>query len=147
MSQGSNAVSAALTQVPALLEKEIGRRIADALGILSVAKRLDALPIVNQMGSTFLLKRDGEVVSFNWDSANDCATETDPRIRNIVLFEAAGKYPDLIALRPERSARDVTCPKCKGTGKDPIAERLSLPGVSCYCGGLGWIPADDPLAG
>jgi hypothetical protein len=66
----------------------------------------------------------------------------EPHLRNVTLFQASRRYPELAALAPERLPGDPTCPSCGGTGVfrrpdgRPLAEN-----VVCFCGGMGWLPA------
>lgn len=66
----------------------------------------------------------GDILSIVWDDSEHPQVESDPRIRNVALFQGAKK-----------------CPRCGGgTGVDPYATKLHLDNIVCYCGGLGWIP-------
>jgi hypothetical protein len=129
-----------------VLKRFLAESLSDPMKLREAAVQLQALPLLNDMGGCYLIRPDGEIVSFAWGSPSDWAIERDSRIRNIALFEGSKKYPELRTLAPVRppSARD--CPHCKGTGVDPIAAEHGLSNVKCYCGGLGWIPEDDAAA-
>jgi hypothetical protein len=53
-------------------------------------------------------------------------------------LDAEGSW--LEPLFPARPGDARDCSPCRGTGALPIASLI------CYCGGAGWIPADDPTA-
>jgi hypothetical protein len=57
-----------------------------------------------------------------------------------VLGHAWTKFPELVALVPTRPADAMDCPACRGSGS--MREKELPSGLSCYCGGLGWLFAD-----
>jgi hypothetical protein len=61
---------------------------------------------------------------------------TDVRCVNGALHEGAKRYPWLKEIFPPRPSDAQDCSMCQGTGKVPE------PAI-CYCGGAGWVPADD----
>jgi hypothetical protein len=68
---------------------------------------------------------------------------TDARERNVALFQAARRHPDLVHLKPVRHDGDYDCPACKGSGR---FEHVTAENIWCTCGGVGWLPASyvDP---
>jgi hypothetical protein len=64
----------------------------------------------------------------------------DPRERNMGLFRAALRHPELAHLRPVRQPGDNECPHCDGTGRPRYYGR-TYENVWCSCGGVGWLPA------
>jgi hypothetical protein len=38
----------------------------------------------------------------------------------------------------------IECPDCMGTGNSSLGMHPALCRV-CYCGGLGWLPASEPM--
>ena len=104
---------------------------------------LNALPLAFNF-DCYALKPDGEIIVFELDNPHKFETEKNPRIINTVLFQGIKKYPELIELMPIRSADDVECSHCNGTGIELLAEKLNLTdSIVCWCGGLGWIPKDS----
>ncbi|CAN5856250.1 hypothetical protein BH20ACI4_BH20ACI4_24210 [soil metagenome] len=86
---------------------------------------------------------NGEIFLLKWDNLADQKLETNQRTINGILNQGIKKYPELKELMPIRSANDIDCPSCNGTGIDPIAKELNLiDNIICWCGGLGWIPKD-----
>lgn len=59
-----------------------------------------------------------------------------PRLINLALYQGARLYPWLLGLLPERPADAQICSQCDGTGHLPL-------NLICYCGGAGWVPAND----
>ena len=105
-----------------------------------VASDLQVLPIFTESGGWFGLNLNGDVISASWDAPYQVRVEYDPRIQNLALYNGLKNYPELSELMPVRSAEDVTCPNCNGTGIHPLSEI----GIGCYCGGLGWLPNKSP---
>jgi hypothetical protein len=64
-----------------------------------------------------------------------CVVE-HPRLINLALYQGARRYLWLLAVVPQRPADAQVCSSCDGTGQLPVD-------VICYCGGAGWVPADD----
>lgn len=134
-------------EVTAALTERIKERIReftldpspDPQGLRETVVRLNALPILFDMGGCFAVRPNGEVVSFAWDERDDVRVEDDLRIRNLALFQGSKKYPELEDLI-EKPSDATECPDCKGTGREPTAVKLGLDNLVCYCGGLGWLP-------
>ena len=106
----------------------------------TVAK-LDALPMAFNF-DCYAIKPSGKIIVFEVDNSNSFEVETNPRIINTVLFQGIKKFSELKELMPVRSADDIDCSACNGTGVNPIAEKLKTENIICWCGGLGWIPKD-----
>ena len=128
----------------ATLEKFLSESGEDSRKLRNAAASLRALPLMSDMGGCYLIRPDGEIISFQWDSPDDWRREDNTRIRNIVLCHGSRKYPALEGLSPDRPSSAKECPHCGGTGKESMAAKLGLDNINCYCGGLGWIPSDDP---
>ena len=110
--------------------------------------RLGLRPIMADMGGWVALTASGDVVSGVHDSIEPPERVTDQRMRNAALEAASRRYSDLAGLAPRRGPRDRDCPHCGGTGRVVLSDGREAPqGVSCYCGGLGWLPADYPQGG
>lgn len=119
----------------------------DPLNLRSVAANLNALPLLLDIGGCYAIRPGGEIVTFAWDDEKNFEIEHDRRIRNIALFQGSKKYPELNELIPARSAHDLDCSHCKGTGRNPVYEQLGIEGganspILCWCGGLGWVPSE-----
>jgi hypothetical protein len=94
------------------------------------------------MGGFYAVQSSGEVISAAWEHLQDVRIESEPRIRNGMLFQAAMRFPELLPLVPDRSAESRDCPHCSGTGH-VVGFPPEIDNLVCYCGGLGWIPSDD----
>lgn len=114
----------------------------DALTHPEIFAKSGILPLTSEWGGCSGIRADGEIVSSLWDNPEEVQTETDPRLRNTVLFQGARRFPDLAILIPPRPADAVTCGSCNGAGVLP--EFAKLENVVCYCGGLGWLPPGTP---
>lgn len=125
--------------IQAAIEDFVAETTADPLRVRIAAKALNALPLLYDMGGCYLLRANGDLISFAWNSPDEWRTESDPRIVNIALFQGSKKYPALASLIPSRPPDSAVCPQCGGTGRD---QHTQLANVVCYCGGLGWIPSD-----
>ena len=106
------------------------------------ARRLGVRPVCADMGGWFGVTATGDVFSALHDTS--CAPErvSDARVRNMVLYRASTRYPDLAHLAPRRVPGDPDCEHCGGTGQVPLPEGLKNPEhFACACGGLGWVPS------
>jgi hypothetical protein len=114
----------------------------EPLDLRKLAAELNVLPLFLDFGGCYGIHPNGEIVSFYWDEPYKVEVENDPRIRNIVLFQGANKYPELEVLLPARLSDAVECLDCKGTGIfQGLAEHGIVPqNIVCYCGGIGWLP-------
>ena len=119
------------------------------LNLRKLAKDLNLLPMVLDMGGCYGIRPNGDILSFVWDEPYNLQLEHDTRICNLVLFQGSKKFPELVDLVPSRPATAVDCFHCRGTGIEPyITEHgLSADVFVCYCGGLGWLPEAEPPNG
>lgn len=110
--------------------------------VVRLAKRLGGLPLLLDMGGLYALRPSGEVVSIDWDGREEPTVEQDPRIIDLVLAQASRRYPELRPLLPQRSPDTPDCRHCDGTGvPTQFANNPALrESISCWCGGLGFIP-------
>jgi hypothetical protein len=116
------------------------------LDLRVLAAQIRLLPVVLDMGGCFGLRPSGEVASFAWDEPRQARVENDERIRNMVYHRAALKYPALAPLVPRRPPDAMVCSHCGGSGRcSGLPDRLAE-SVTCYCGGLGWLPASNAVS-
>ena len=108
--------------------------------VVDAAAKSCVLPLCADWSGYHGIREDASVVFVPYDAPRDVQPETDARIRNMVLFQGALRYPELSVWVPRRGEDDETCPACGGSGVEPSSARLGLQNVICFCGGLGWIP-------
>ncbi|MGE0128833.1 MAG: hypothetical protein AB7U82_12200 [Blastocatellales bacterium] len=130
-----------------LLKEFLAESAPSQLDLRRIAAEANALPLFTEMGGVYAINTHGDIISFSWDSLELPKEETDPRIRNIVLFQGSKKYPEIRCLIPEKPDDARICPHCQGTGIEPFSAKHNVDGVVCYCGGLGWIPKEDAERG
>jgi hypothetical protein len=116
--------------------------LENPLDLRELAAELNALLMFLDFGGCYAIRPDGEIISFLWDKPYNLEYENDPRIRNLVLFQGAKKYPELDKLVPPRPPDAEDCSHCGGTGVESMNEKLGFDEerLVCYCGGLGWLP-------
>lgn len=113
----------------------------DPAGVNATCRELKVLPLTFDMSGCFAIRANGEIVSFLFDNQHELRVETDPRIRNMALFQGSKRYPELAAMIPPKPDDAIECSRCDGTGIEKTTAKLGLENVVCYCGGLGWIPS------
>jgi hypothetical protein len=108
--------------------------------LLPWARASGCLPIYCDSTHAFGLSADEQLILYEHDAPPGRPPETyaatDLRMQNLALIQGAERYPWLTALRPARPADAQDCSMCSGTGGVPEP-------FVCYCGGAGWVPADD----
>ena len=109
------------------------------LNMRELARDLNLLPVVLDMGGCYGLRSDGEVLWFTWDEPFQLNYESDVRLQNLVLFQAGKKFPQLERLAPCRPIDAHECEYCHGTGIVDLPAEL-VTNMLCFCGGLGWVP-------
>ena len=116
--------------------------LENPLDLRELAAELRALPMFLDSGGCYAIRSNGEIISFVWDEPYNLEFENDPRICNLVLFQGAKKYPELSELVSARPPDAGGCPHCRGTGLEPVNEKLGFDKerIVCYCGGMGWLP-------
>lgn len=112
---------------------------SDRPELLQLVAEQNVLPLFSDMGGVLAIDVTGEIRSFLWDDLLHGQLESDPRIRNLALFQGSKKYPELkdLIVKPDDAH---VCWGCGGTGRESYSEKFNIDGVVCYCGGLGWIP-------
>ncbi|HYV38716.1 MAG TPA: hypothetical protein VE988_23730 [Gemmataceae bacterium] len=137
-----NEVTQDIPAIQAALESFKGDPTSNSVGgssaidLRKVAANLQILPLILDMAGCLGIRPNREVLTFMWDDPQTVTVEHDERIRNMVLFRASQKYPQLAALKPIRPFDAKICPHCSGVGKVASIPRS----IICYCGGLGWVP-------
>src|SRR5258705_4110061 len=106
------------------------------INMRQLAAELRILPVVLDMGVCYCLRSDGEIFSFIWDEPHQLRAEGEERIRNLVLFQAAKKFPELELLMPSRPATALDCDFCQGTGIVIDLPPKLAKDILCFCGGL-----------
>jgi hypothetical protein len=106
------------------------------------AQRFGGLPVLWDGGGCFLLRPDLTIWSVAWGRSEVEKLE-DPRFRNTVLYRASREFEALRSLKPVRDSDSRVCPMCQGTGTVPNMPPELDESIVCYCGGLGWVPADS----
>lgn len=127
---------------PFLIETENSDEKVD---LRKIAAELNILPVLFDWFSCWGIEPNGEIILFQFKKPYRIKTETNQKIINIVLFDAAKKHTELKDLMPVRNHESIECPNCKGTGiiKEFSDHELLSKTVRCNCGGLGWLPSAD----
>ena len=113
----------------------------DALNLRQLAARFEALPLCVDWEKCWALRPDGQVVVFVHEGEDPkLRTEEDVRMKNVALFQGSLTYPEIQSLVPARPADADDCPFCAAKGFP--SEALENQTMICYCGGLGWVPAE-----
>jgi hypothetical protein len=128
-------------QIVVRLQEYLSDPDHDALNLRQLAARFEALPLCVDWEKCWALRPDGQVVVFAHESGDpNLRTEDDARMINVALFQGSLTYPEIQSLVPARPADADDCPFCDATGLK--TERLEGQTIICYCGGLGWVPAN-----
>ncbi len=93
------------------------------------------VPVFCDWRSYFAVDGEGRPVCAPGGEWRHLQEETDPRMRHLVLAQAAIRYPHLERLRPVRQPGDPVCERCGGAGTLAGSRRI------CWCGGTGWLPS------
>jgi hypothetical protein len=101
---------------------------------------MDALPLMLDMGGSYAIRANGDLVQFDWDGPGGAERLEDPRLINIALHQGSLKHPQLACLVPSRPVGARDCSHCDGTGRLPLTTTPGLENVICHCGGVGWLP-------
>jgi hypothetical protein len=112
------------------------------LELVEAVRMSGALPVYVGMGGALLLRADGEILCFPWDSRGEPAPETDAGWRITAVVVGAEKHPELRPLLPVRPIGTEDCKWCAGRGRIGIGESDHDRGPICgSCYGLGWLGA------
>jgi len=108
-------------------------------------RQLNVLPVMFDIGGASVLCPDGTWKCVLWNEPH-AVTEMacfDDRIERGLRHKASQKYPSLQWMKPIPQSVSINCPECNGDGISPAA-KAGATNVVCWCGGLGWVPANEP---
>ncbi len=128
---------------------EPGRHIPPGAGaselsaeLKALSTRFGGLPVLWDGGGCFLLRPDLSIWSVPW-GGSELERLEDERTRNTVLYRASLEFEELQSLKPVRDPGSRVCPTCQGTGTVPDMPPELAGALVCFCGGLGWVPAQS----
>lgn len=128
-------------QIAVRLEEYLADPDHDALNLRQLAGRFNALPLCVDWEKCWAVRPDGQVVVFAHEGEDpQLREEDDRRMVNAVLFQGSLTYPEIGSLVPPRPTDASDCPFCAAKGIE--TETLESQNIICYCGGLGWVPAE-----
>lgn len=120
----------------------------DAFYEHKIAARFRVLPLYSDWTECRAIRPDGVIVCYMFDNSwnpevtpPDLHVEDDVRWRHLALYQGAKKYPELSMLIPAKPIDAIDCPWCRGMGEIKHGNP-DFPEIVCYCGGMGWLPAD-----
>jgi len=135
-----------LAAIAEAIDQYVSQSGPDPLGIRQAARRLDLLPVVRNWDECLALTRDGQVASFGYTADATARPVPEGRKINQVRLQASLRIPGLRVLAPVRPEAAQDCPYCGGTGTATEVTQNDPELGFCYCGGVGWLPADDSQA-
>ena len=131
----------------AKVEMRIGEFINDSTSIYAYARGVvtsaNVLPLFFDWTAFMALSPGGQVVWVPYDDEpGDIEAVHDERLRNMGLFQGTKLHPELQFLLPLKPPDAIVCPDCQGTGRVifPQGHEHLSEKVTCYCGGIGWLP-------
>ena len=126
-----------------LLRRYLRDTTPDPAGSRALAAQFQLLPLYLDWTGFFGLRVDGELLYVGWDAPHSTEIVTEPQWRRIAFTKAAERFRELASLCPQRTADSIECPGCDGHGRLFLDGKELPDNIVCYCGGLGWIPADE----
>jgi hypothetical protein len=109
---------------------------------IDLTRERGLIPVLCDWRYHYAVDADGRPVRGQSDDWHDLEEVADPRMRHLVLAQAAIRHPELERLRPVRQPGDPDCGRCEGAGTVEWSAQI------CYCGGTGWLPAEvEPWRG
>ncbi len=121
-----------------LVQEYLGR--PEKTDLHSLVQTIGALPVYRDMGGTFFLRPDGEILSCEHDQERPPGVEQDVGWRVKALVVAAEKFPELAVLLPDRPFLAKDCRSCEGKGRVAVPE-IERSFFCEKCHGLGWLGA------
>lgn len=139
-----------------IAEFSVGR-IPDPGKERDAAVQTQTLPAFEDWSAFGAITPNGDIVWVDRDPPYPTRPIEDPRIQRFVLFEASKRYPTLASLCPKRPQDARNCVACGGTGRFSFGVKVGRntdddsafsirkleEGIRCFCGGLGWLPANE----
>lgn len=98
-----------------------------------IARQINALPVYADFSGILGVGPEGTILRYDWESG-EFGPITDNGWPIIAAVSAAEKYPDLLAMLPDKPPGAKPCSPCEGTGKQFH--------IKVFCGtclGLGWV--------
>jgi hypothetical protein len=116
------------------------------LDLRKISGKINVLPLAFDLCAAFGLQADGTIIFFTFDEPFEINVIENQKIINMVYFDAAKKYSELAELMPVRNPDSIVCPDCDETGiyKEFANHKTLSKFIRCNCGGIGWLPRDDP---
>ena len=111
----------------------------------AAARRRGQFPVFSDFVGVFTVDAEGSAYFAEFADLRDQIVVEDVLSQHVVRWIAAERHAELAHLRPVRTALDMTCPSCKGSGTPSYAPAAAT-NLICECGGAGWIPR-TPIAG
>jgi hypothetical protein len=103
------------------------------------AREYGAIALMGTIGSTWLLRPDGELFDVDSDFEKPL-TPLAEEFHVTAIVAGCERYPWLRELLPRRPANALDCPRCGGGGVIKAAEDLGSGVFCCVCDALGWLP-------
>lgn len=130
-----------------LVQRFIDKAEPDPLNLRDFAAQKNLLPVLYDWSGVFTINSNSDIIAFDFKDLDPPKLDlehpkfiTDPRIRNMAIFQGSKKYFELGKLIPEKPVDAQICPHCQGTGIESTSAKMKVQNIICYCGGLGWIP-------
>ena len=136
--------SAIISEIRAELERFIREPPDKPAGVAEVAQRTQVLPALYDWTAFGGISTNGDTVWVEYDPPYAVRPAGPAYERNRILHRLAERYPSLAALEPVRPQDAIVCSSCHGTGVIRV-QGVARPEFSCWCGGLGWLPAGTNL--
>jgi hypothetical protein len=112
------------------------------LELVEAVRNSGAVPVYVDIGGALVLRADGEILCYPWDSLAEPAPESDASWRLTAVVVGAEKHPELRPLLPVRPIGTADCQWCAGRGRICIGESDRKRGPICgSCYGIGWLGA------
>jgi hypothetical protein len=128
-----------------LIREVIAGRAPEPDWLRTLVEKSYVLPVYIGWDAFLGLRSDGSVVSVDTEQQpGEVKSINDQRERNFTYYLASKKYPGLTQLYPVRPANAKVCNHCGGIGSFDHLPGVKPGTIICFCGGLGWLPPDEP---
>lgn len=98
------------------------------------------LPLCFIMSSAMCIRPDGSFVWWSEESAPEPLLEA--RLQRGALYQGSKRWPELAALLPPSPFGAIDCDQCRET---KMLQATVAPNITCWCGGIGWVMADERM--